>query len=150
MTIAIRAAVLADLEALRGVFRRASLSNSGDRGHLLANPEHLVLSDTGIAEGRTRVAVDPEAGIVGFASWLVSGDAIEMEDLFVDPDWMRRGIGRKLVTAIVVIAREQGFDRLEVTANPHAQSFYESTGFTTDYEVQTAFYPGQRMHTSLD
>jgi ribosomal protein S18 acetylase RimI-like enzyme len=73
-----------------------------------------------------------------------------MEDLFVDPDWMRRGIGRRLVRDIVDSAREKGFDRLEVTANPHAQSFYEGTGFTTDDEVQTTFYPGQRMHTNLD
>ena len=108
-----------------------------------------MLADNGTAEGRTRVAVNPEAGIVGFASWLVTGHAIEMEDLFVDPDWMRRGIGRSLVTDIVDIARGQGFERLEVTANPHAQSFYESTGFTADYKVQTAFYPGQRMHRDL-
>ena len=150
VTVVIRAACIADLEAFREVFRRASLSNSGDRGHLLAHPEYLVLSDKGITEGRLRVAVDLEAGIVGFASWLVSGDVIEMEDLFVDPDWMRRGIGRKLVTDIVDIARDQGFGRVEVTANPHAQAFYESTGFANDYEVQTAFNPGKRMHTNID
>jgi hypothetical protein len=28
------------------------------------------------------------------------------------------------------IAREQTFYQLEVTANPHAQAFYESAGFT--------------------
>jgi len=150
VTIAIRGAVHADLEALRGVFRRASLSNQGDRNHLLAHPEHLLLADKGVTEGRTRVAVEPDAGIVGFASWLMRNGAIEVEDLFVDPDWVRRGIGRELVIDIVALAREQGFDRIEVTANPHAQSFYERTGFIADYEVETAFYPGQRMHRDLD
>ncbi len=147
--IAIRNAVPADLDALRGVFRRASLSNRGDRDHLLAHPRYLVLADSGVAEGRTRVALHPEAGVVGFASWLVTGDVIEMEDIFVDPDWMRRGIGRKLVIDIIDIAKAKGFVRLEVTANPHARSFYEGTGFTADFEVQTAFYPGQRMHRNL-
>jgi GNAT superfamily N-acetyltransferase len=149
VTIAIRSAVPTDLEALNKVFRRASLSNSGDRGHLLAHPEYLVLSDNGIAEGRTRVAVDPEAGIVGFASWLVADCTIEMEDLFVDPDWMRQGIGRSLVNDIVDLAGRQGFYRIEVTANPHAHSFYESVGFTVDHLVETRFYPGQRMHRTV-
>ncbi len=150
MTTAIRGAVLGDLDALRGVFRRASLSNQGDRDHLLAHPENLVLAETGVKEGRTVVAVAPEAGIVGFASWVVCDDVIELEDLFVDPDWMRRGIGRDLIVDVAARARDLGFDRIEVTANPHAQAFYEATGFTGDTEVETTFYPGRRMYKDLD
>ena len=62
---------------------------------------------------------------------------------------MRRGIARALVRDIMDLAREQGFDRLGVTADPHAQSFYESSGFITEYEVDTAFYPAQRMHRDI-
>ena len=86
--VIIRTAVVADLEVLRRLFRRASLSNEGDRDHLLAHPDLLVLSDEGIRHERTRVAVEPGDGIVGFASWLVDGDTIELEDLFVEPQWM--------------------------------------------------------------
>jgi hypothetical protein len=38
----LRDAVPDDDAALRSIFRRASLSNEGDRPLLLANPEHLV------------------------------------------------------------------------------------------------------------
>ncbi len=39
-----------------------------------------------------------DGAIAGFASWLATGDAIEIEDLFVDPERMRRGIGSALGT----------------------------------------------------
>ena len=124
MTISIRTAVVTDIESLRGVFRRASLSNDCDRHHLLAHPASLMLSDDGVRQARTRVAVESDGEImVGFASWLVDGEIIELEDLFVDPEWMRRGIGRALVIDVIAIARGQSFHRLEVTANPTLTSF---------------------------
>jgi len=149
VTFAIRTAVASDVEALRGLFRRASLSNEGDRVHLLAHPESLVLSDDAVRQGRTRVAVESEVEVVGFASWLVKHNAIELEDLFVEPTWMRRGVGRALVLDAVAIARTRSFGTLEVTANPHAQKFYEDLGFVVDHAVETDFYPGQRMHRSV-
>ena len=150
MKIAIRTAGITDIESLRGVFRRASLSNDGDRHHLLAHPASLMLSDNSVRQARTRVAVESDGEIVvGFASWLVDGGVIELEDLFVEPQWMRRGIGRALVIDAVAIARAKSFHRLEVTANPHAQEFYQSVGFIADYIVETDFYPGQRMHIEI-
>ena len=122
MPVTLRPAVSSDMDMLSGVFRRASLSNEDDRGYLLAHPEVLELDGDRVREGRTIVAEDPSGSVVGFASYLISGDVIELEDLFVDPDSMRRGIGRRLVLAISAAARELGFDRLEVTANPHAMA----------------------------
>ena len=149
MNVSIRPAVVDDMEELNRVFRRASLFNEGDRGHLLAHPEALVLSDNGIRQGRTRVAVDPENEIVGFASWLVVDGVIELEDLFVEPSSMRTGIGRALVLDAVAVTRNQRFRRLEVTANPHAQAFYEALGFEAGQVVETDFYPGLRMHLEV-
>jgi N-acetylglutamate synthase-like GNAT family acetyltransferase len=145
MPMTLRQAVLSDMDMLSGVFRRASLSNEHDRGYLLAHPDVLELASDGVLEGRTTVAVDTSGSIVGFASYLITEDVIELEDLFVDPQWMRRGIGRTLVLAIAGTARELGFDRLEVTANPHATEFYDRTGFVADRVVETEFNPAPRM-----
>ena len=93
MRVLIRDAVPGDMTVLRDVFRRSSLSNDGDRPNLLAHPEVLELPDCAVREGRTRAAV-ADGAIVGFASWLGAGDAIEIEDLFVEPECMRQGIGR--------------------------------------------------------
>jgi GNAT superfamily N-acetyltransferase len=140
----IRDAAPGDMAALSGVYRRSSLSNEGDRPNLLAYPETLEFSDLAVREGRTRAAV-AEGEIVGFASWLGAGDAFEIEDLFVEPGWMRRGIGRALVLDMIAIARERGIGRVEVTANPHALVFYEKTGFVVDREVATRFMTAPRM-----
>jgi GNAT superfamily N-acetyltransferase len=147
-TARIRDAVLADLEVLRLVFRRSSLSNEGDRANLLEHPETLELSDLGVREGRTRVAICDER-IVGFATTLGGGTAFEVEDLFVDPDFMRRGIGGALVLDMIAIARTRGIRRLDVVANPHAVAFYSSAGFVEDGIFETRFGHAPRMRLDI-
>jgi ribosomal protein S18 acetylase RimI-like enzyme len=145
MSISIRDAEMTDLEDLRGVFRRASLSNENDRGPLLGHPEWLVLSDNGVKEGRMRLAVEEGGAVVGFATYLISNGVAELEDLFVDPPWMRRGIGEALVMDLTARLNELHFEQLEVTANPHAVAFYEHLGFVEAGIVDTKFYPASRM-----
>jgi GNAT superfamily N-acetyltransferase len=125
----IRVGVPADLPALAGDYRRASLSNAGDRDNLLAHPEYLVLGPEGLAEGRTYVA-EEDGSVAGFATWARAGATVELEDLFVDPGRRRRGIASALVSRIVEVLRAQDVRCLEVSANPHAQEFYRATGFT--------------------
>ena len=144
----LRLAAMEDVPALREVFRRSSLSNEGDRVSLLADPDALEFSDRAVADGRVRVAVIANR-IVGFATVLVTGQIGELDDLFVDPDWMRRGIATELVLDALANAREQRIARIEVTANGHALAFYESAGFVADGICQTQFGPGHRMHIDV-
>lgn len=127
-SVEIRDAVIDDLPELRAVFRRASWATEGDRPLLELHPEFLVLSGVAVGEGRSRVA-SVDGRTVGFSSILADGDSVELEDLFVDPDWMRRGVGRALVTDVVDLARTAGLLRIVVDANEHALVFYERVGF---------------------
>jgi GNAT superfamily N-acetyltransferase len=145
MSFSIRDATLADMECLGGVFRRASLSNEGDRQPLLENPQWLALPDAGVREGRTRAAVDERDTVLGFASYVIVDGVAELEDLFVDPPRMRRRIGEALVLDISERVRALGFGTLEVTANPHAMAFYEHMGFVAGSVVDTEFSPAPRM-----
>ena len=148
MAFVIRDAMPADLAALRDVYRRASLSNEDDRETLLANPDALEFPGLGGDDRRTRVAT-ANGRIAGFATSVPAGDAVELDDLFVNPSWMRQGAGRALVLDAVAIARELGAGRVEVTANPHALVFYGKAGFIAGHEVQTRFGPGLRMHIDV-
>jgi GNAT superfamily N-acetyltransferase len=140
----IRLGVPADLLAASDVYRSASLSNAGDRDNLLAHPEYLILGPEGLAEGRTYVA--EEAGsLVGFATWNEAGGIIELEDLFVDPGWRRRGIATALVNRIADVLRARGVESLEVTANPHARGFYGAAGFIDCGVADTHFGTAPRM-----
>jgi GNAT superfamily N-acetyltransferase len=144
----IRLGVPADLPAAAGVYRRASLSNAGDRDNLLAHPEYLVLGDEGLAEGRTYVA-EEDGSVVGFATWAEADGSIELEDLFVDPGWRRRGIAMALVSRIVDVLRAQGAACLEVTANPHAREFYGAAGFIDCGVAETDFGAAPRMRLTI-
>jgi GNAT superfamily N-acetyltransferase len=150
---AIRTAVPADLPALQQVYRAASLSNTGDAPMLLARPEFLVFTGEGIAAGRTLVALagPPDDGrVVGFAT-VAAGqdDGPELEDLFVDPDWRRRGIARHLLQRVVRVARDAGHRKLWVSGNPHALAFYLAVGFVQVDQVSTELGTGLRMSLDL-
>jgi len=144
----IRLGVPTDLPAAMGVYRRASLSNAGDRDNLLAHPEFLILGPEGLAEGRTYVA-EEDGSVVGFATWAEADGSIELEDLFVDPGWRRRGIAAALVSRIVDVLRARGAECLEVTANPHAREFYSAAGFTDCGVAETEFGAAPRMRLAI-
>jgi len=144
--VQVRTALPADLPALRRLFRRSSLSNEGDRELMIAHPELVEPSEEAVAEGRTRVAMSGDGTILGFATGRrLERGVLELEDLFVDPDSMRLGIGRALVADQVALAEGQGIARIEVTANPHADAFYRSVGFVHVGETDTEFGPAARM-----
>jgi GNAT superfamily N-acetyltransferase len=140
----IRLGVPADLPAASDVYCSASLFNAGDRDNLLAHPEYLILGPAGLAEGRTYVA-EEDGSVVGFATWIEAAGIVELEDLFVDPGWMRRGIATALVECIADVLRSQGVERLEVIANPHALGFYRAAGFIDCGVAETVFGTAARM-----
>ena len=142
----IRLGTAADLVALTDIYRRASLSNDGDRDRLLAHPEYLMLEPECLTEGRTHVA-EEGGSVVGFATWAETDDGLELEDLFVDPTWMRRGIATALVNCICDVLRSRGTDTLEVTASPDALGFYRSVGFVDVGVAETSF--GSAPHLLL-
>ena len=58
----------------------------------------------------------------------------EVEELGVDQQYQRRGIGRALIEGAKAYAREHGVRRLELNMwsfNENALAFYESVGFST-------------------
>jgi len=144
----IRLGTPADLPAAADVYRRASLSNAGDRDNLLAHPEYLILGPEGLAEGRMYVA-EEDGSVVGFATWAEADGTIELEDLFVDPRWRRRGIATALVSRIVDVLRARGVQCLEVTANPHAQGFYSAAGFIDCGVAETDFGAAPRKRLAI-
>lgn len=140
----IRLGTPADLAAATGVYRRASLSNAHDHDLLHAHPERLILRPEGLAEARTYVA-ELDGVVVGFATWAEANDGTELEDLFVDPGSIRRGIARALVRRLAEVLSACGVQRLHVTANPDALGFYRAVGFTDCGITETEFGTAPRM-----
>jgi N-acetylglutamate synthase-like GNAT family acetyltransferase len=141
----IRAARGSEREALEALQRRSSMHGPMYRAQLAAHPEAIELPAEQLAAGDVRVA--EQAGrVVGFAVLLErAGDACELDGLFVEPDRMRAGVGRRLVEDAKRLARKRGATRIEVVANPQATAFYAAVGFEPAGEAQTRFGPAALM-----
>jgi len=139
-----------DASALASLQRRSSDVWEEYRPFLAANAHLIEPPHRAIAEGRVRVAVDTSQRPVGFSVTLPpEGDRCELDDLFVEPDAMGRGVGRLLVADVVARAAAAGVRCIDVTANPHAVGFYERVGFAVTGEVATLFGRGIRMRIDL-
>ncbi len=110
-------------------------------------------SSSDLQEGARNLAADPDTGallvaesdgaIVGVlaASWQyaihVPGRYGTIQDLWVDPEWRSRELGRELILALVRKATESGIPRLEVGLPQESfkqldatERFYRENGFT--------------------
>lgn len=141
----VRPAQISERDALEQLQRRSSMHDPMYRTQLAAHPDAIELPIEQITAGHVRVA-EGNGAVVGFAVLLErAGDACELDGLFVEPEWMRTGIGRRLVDDALRIARERGATRIDVDANPQAVAFYEAVGFLPAGEAQTRFGPAPRM-----
>jgi len=120
------------------------------REQLEAHPDAVDVPAALIRSGAVRVA-EQDGAIVGFSALLDPGSgACELDALFVEPDWMGTGVGRRLIDDARRIAREHGATRIDVIANPQAVAFYDRLGFTTSGWAETRFGIAPRMSLRLD
>jgi GNAT superfamily N-acetyltransferase len=67
---------------------------------------------------------------VGWAALIPRGEVGWLEDLWVEPAWIGRGLGRVLFERVAMEARQRGARRLEWESEPNASGFYERMGGT--------------------
>lgn len=136
--------------ALESLQRRASDVWAEYRALLAAHPDAIAPPHRAIEEGRVRVAVDVSGLLLGFSVVLpVEHGRCELDDLFVEPDWMRCGIGRMLVRDLATRAAAAGASYVDVIANPNALGFYARLGFEITGQTSTRFGSAPRMTLDL-
>jgi N-acetylglutamate synthase-like GNAT family acetyltransferase len=147
--VSIRIAQASEHRQLEELQMRASLGNKGDREALLANPDAVQTPIEQILDGRLFVA-ELDGLIVGFAAleWTANNNA-ELDALFVEPSMQRHGIGRALIQHCKLVAKGRGMMAILVVGNPHAERFYNATGFTSLGSVETRFGLGHRLKLDI-
>ena len=81
-----------------------------------------------VEDGR-EVLVEEAGGVIcAWASVVPGGGVCVLEDLWVEPEAMGRGLGARLFRRACERARELGAERLEWEAEPNATGFYERMG----------------------
>jgi GNAT superfamily N-acetyltransferase len=125
----IRAAREADFARLREIAVDAKSHWGYDRRRV---EEWALQGDFEPESLRARLVYVAEAdgAPVGWAALIPRGEVGWLEDLWVEPAWIGRGVGRQLFEHAAGQARELGARRLEWEAEPNAQGFYEHLGAT--------------------
>ena len=83
-----------------------------------------------------------EEVVVGFYSLAMSGQTWELDNLWILPEFMHRGIGRTLLNHALDLAAKGGARSVVVDADPNAESFYLECG-ATRYAAVPAPIEGQ-------
>ncbi|MEZ5666753.1 MAG: GNAT family N-acetyltransferase [Alphaproteobacteria bacterium] len=69
----------------------------------------------------------------------------EIAFMFVAPGALRRGFGRLLFARLAAEARQRGYLRLAIQADPHAVGFYERMGAVRIGESESASIAGRML-----
>jgi GNAT superfamily N-acetyltransferase len=149
LAVRIRDADAGEAPTLEALQRRSSDVWQEYREQLAEHPDAIELPETFIERGWVRVAVAGDDAPIGFSVVIPGAGAIhELDGLFVEPELMRRGVGRALVEDAVLRASARGAECLQVIAGP-ARGFYEGLGFTVVADADTRFGPAVCMRLAL-
>ena len=113
-----------------------------DADFLEACRGELTLRDDELAVRRTLVA-EVDGAPAGFGTLEGAPPYGELGMLFVDPAAIGRGVGGALLGALVAAAREEGFVRLAIDADPHAEAFYLAHGAVRVGEIASGSVAGR-------
>jgi predicted N-acetyltransferase YhbS len=107
---------------------------------LQVNPEQIARGDVWVATG----ADGEVAGMVALGPG-ERPDTFDLDKLFVEPQWIRSGVGRALIAHAVAEARRRGPARLTILSDPYAAGFYERNGARLIGQAPSDAIPGRSL-----
>lgn len=138
----VRTATSDDVPVILALIRElATYERAAER--VLASVDDLHASLFGEAPVAACHVAELNGEVVGFALWFrnfstwLAKPGIYLEDLFVRPEARGHGLGKALLMALVEIARQRGYGRVEWSVldwNEPAIGFYRSLGATPNDE----------------
>ena len=135
--VRIRPAVETDLPAILAMIRALAEYENAAPGAVSATETQLRESLFGAQPGAEVLIASISDAVAGFALFFHNFStwrgcrAMYLEDLFVRPEWRRRGVGRALLCELSRIALARGCPRLDwlvLDTNGLAIDFYRSLG----------------------
>jgi len=116
------------------------------RSELSLSPSYLDANPT--------FAIESEGRVAGFYSLeALSAGEVELGTLFVEPVWIGRGFGRRLLDHAVHHARSLGYRTMVIQGDPHAEKFYRAAGGRRVGSRESDSIPGRMLplfHIELD
>jgi GNAT superfamily N-acetyltransferase len=148
----IRRARPEEAPALRELAHRSKAYWPYDAEFLKAVAPMLILEPRHVASHEVHV-LELNGIVVGWHRVTLHGERAELEDLWLEPEWIGSGYGRTLFEHAVAVALDAGANRLEWDAEPYAEGFYRAMGGVEIGRTPSAAEPGRtlpRMRRWLD
>ena len=107
--------------------------------------EELTIDEYYIESNPTFVIEDAR-DIIGFYSLEhISDSEVELSLLFVDPTFIGKGYGRKLMMHAQEKARHLGYSKMIIQGDPNAERFYRSAGGTITGTRKSVSIPNREL-----
>lgn len=156
-----RLARLDDLAALHDVMARAigQLQSSFLTPEQVGASHHVMGLDTQLVKDGTYFLIESGGRIAGCGGWsfrstLYGGDdsvvareparldpatdAAKVRAMYTDPDFIRRGVGARILGLCEAAARDAGFTRVELMATAAGEPLYRKHGYESSEDRQFA------------
>ena len=155
-----RVATEADLEQLNALMERAISQLQSDflTPEEIAASQHVMGLDTQLVRDGTYLLVEADGMIAGCGGWswrstLYGGDtsvvarepyaldpatdAARIRAMYTDPQFARRGVGRRILSACEDAARSYGFSKVEMMATLAGAALYRVCGYHEIEHIRT-------------
>ena len=126
--VTIRNGISADIQTLTDICFRSKAHWGYPQGYIDLWSDELTITAGMIETCQCFVAVDPAEQITGFCILSAKPPAMEIEALYVDPDFIGSGIGRLLINLALNHARTENCTSIELDSDPNALAFYQRMG----------------------
>jgi GNAT superfamily N-acetyltransferase len=144
LTPVIRRARPEEAEALRELAHRSKAYWPYDDEFLKAVAPMLILEPRHVRTQEVHV-LEMGGSVAGWHRVTFHGERAELEDLWLEPEWIGAGLGRTLFEHAVGVARDGGARRLEWDAEPYAEGFYRAVGGKEIGRTPSAAEPGRTL-----
>jgi GNAT superfamily N-acetyltransferase len=141
--VQVREATSADLDAMLDLYRQLAENRPESQPVPRSQAEDL-LTKIAAQSGRKLLVAVIEGIVAGTADLLVVSNLTHhgmawaiVENVVVDQDWRRSGVGRALMEEIVTRCREANCYKIQLLSRKHrhaAHSFYEHLGFQSSVQ----------------
>ena len=142
--VPIRPARPEEAATLSALALRAKAHWGYDAAFIAAYRDDLAVTAEAITNGIIRVATRDDEPC-GFYELYVSGATATLDDLWIDPGMIGKGVGRALWQHAVAAAKAHGCRVLHVESDPHAEGFYLTMGAERIGTHISTIIPGREL-----
>jgi GNAT superfamily N-acetyltransferase len=145
MALTIRPGQASDSLALSEIALRAKAYWPYDEQFIQDCADDLRISPERASSGLIFVA-EEDGTIVGFYGFGSDDSNPEMTHLFVSPEKIGKGFGKKLWNEAIAFAKSRRWDSFEILADPYAtEKFYQPMGCRKIGEIESSVRPGRKL-----